>query len=417
MSQLPSDTITPPVAGKELSKEDMIDFLNEETAEGEPETLDLGTQESEEEIEGDKEPEDKEEEDDELKEIEEELEPPTAEDLELMTPVRRREILAKYPKLFKDFPYLEKAYYRDQQFTETFPTVEDAKVAAQKATTLDQFEREIMSGEIGTVLEAVKEEDREAFNRVVDNYLPTLQRVDQGAYYHVLGNVIKNTIITMVREGKSLGEQGQPLLGAANILNQFVFGSNTFDPPRTLAKPVDSSEEAKKNELVEKERALVMRQFESVRDDLQQRADNVLRATIDGNIDPRKSMTDYVRKNASKDAFDALETMMSKDARFRALIDKLWERAFAEGFNRESQNRIKAAYLSKAKTLLPSVIKKARNDALKTGRPSSNDDERDSTPRKGPMNVGRSTSQSSGKIRSAKDIPKGMRSVDFLMQD
>ena len=35
-----------------------------------------------------------------------------------MTPVRRKEILAKYPKLFKDFPYLEKAYYREQQFTE-----------------------------------------------------------------------------------------------------------------------------------------------------------------------------------------------------------------------------------------------------------------------------------------------------------
>ena len=48
---------------------------------------------------------------DELKDIEEELKGPKEEDLELTTPVRRREILAKYPKLFKDFPYLEKAYY------------------------------------------------------------------------------------------------------------------------------------------------------------------------------------------------------------------------------------------------------------------------------------------------------------------
>ena len=34
-------------------------------------------------------------------------------------------------------------------------------------------------------------------------------------------------------------------------------------------------------------------------------------------------------------------------------------------FDKESTDRIKSAYLSKAKTLLPSVIKKARNDALR----------------------------------------------------
>src|SRR6187399_1594582 len=79
-------------------------------------------------------------EDDELKEIEEELDGPKEEDLELMTPVRRREILAKYPKLFKDFPYLEKAYYREQQFTEVYPTIQDARAAHEKSQILDRVE-------------------------------------------------------------------------------------------------------------------------------------------------------------------------------------------------------------------------------------------------------------------------------------
>jgi hypothetical protein len=99
-----------------LSKEDMIDFLNE----NEPEkTEDLNPPATEEEIELEVEETSETEEvetdpDEELKEIEEELEPPTEEQLELVTPVRRKEILTKYPNLFKDFPYLEKAYYREQ---------------------------------------------------------------------------------------------------------------------------------------------------------------------------------------------------------------------------------------------------------------------------------------------------------------
>ena len=173
---------------------------------------------------------------DELKEIEEELQGPKEEDLELMTPVRRKEILAKYPTLFKDFPYLEKAYYRDQQFTEVYPTIQDAKEAASKAEVMDGLERHVMGGDISVILKVARNESEEAFNKIVDNYLPALRVADQQAYYHVLGNVIKDTIITMVREGRSMGEAGQPLAAAANILNQFVFGTNTFQPPQTLSK-------------------------------------------------------------------------------------------------------------------------------------------------------------------------------------
>src|SRR6187401_3520536 len=138
---------------------------------GKTDTGDQDEQETGDEEEGEEDGE-KSKEDDELKEIEEELDGPKEEDLELMTPVRRREILAKYPKLFKDFPYLEKAYYREQQFTEINPTIEDARVASEKAKIMDIVEREIMSGDITSVLAAAKDENQEAFYKVVDNYLP-----------------------------------------------------------------------------------------------------------------------------------------------------------------------------------------------------------------------------------------------------
>src|SRR3990167_9176528 len=107
----------------------MNDDKEIEIVEEQPDTLNILDQDDDtkEEIE-EKEPETEEKE-----EPEKEEEP---ERLDLVAPVRKKEILAKYPTIFKDFPYLEVAYFRDRQFSEIFPTVDDAKEAQEKADTL-----------------------------------------------------------------------------------------------------------------------------------------------------------------------------------------------------------------------------------------------------------------------------------------
>jgi hypothetical protein len=403
-------------ATAELGKEDIIELLGEEEPEEAP--LDLTPKKKSEDDDSEAAPADEE---DELAEIEEELKGPKEEDLELTTPVRRKEILAKYPQLFKDFPYLEKAYYREQQFTELLPTIQDARLAVQKADVLDRTERQVMNGDITSILSAAKQENTESFNRIADNYLPALRAVDQQAYYHVLGNVIKDTIVTMVRESRSLGEQGAPLQAAANILNQFVFGSQNFSPAQPLSRQVRPEENQQAEQWRQQQTQQVMSRFESTRDDLQTRADNVLKSTIDQHLDPNDSMSEYVKRTATREAFETLEDLMGKDTRFRGLLDKLWERAFERSFDKDSTDRIKAAYLSKAKTLLPTVIKKARNDALKgSGKRASSDssdDNEEMASKKGPITPGRSTSPSSGKYKKGSEIPKGMSTLDVLMQD
>ena len=405
--------------GAPAAEQETFELLNEE----EPEVLELPTKQKEEvedeEVKGEEAGEE-----DELREIEEELKKSERDEEEedeenideLITPVKRREILAKYPKLFKDFPYLEKAYYREQQFTEVYPTVKDARVAAEKAAILDKTEQAVMGGDISSILAAAKQESQEVFNKIADNYLPTLKRIDQQAYYHVLGGVIKDTIVTMVRESRNLGEQGAPLQAAANILNQFVFGSQNFRPHQPLSKQVNPGEQQREHEFRQQEQRRTYDQFTSVKDDLQTKADNVLKSTIDGHIDPRGTMSDYVKKHATQEAFENLETLLSKDLRFRSLLDKLWEKAFESKFDKGSTDKIKAAYLSKAKTLLPSVIKKARNDALRE-KSSSAEVHEEMTPKRGPITPGRSTAQSSGKYKKASDIPRGMSTLDVLMKD
>jgi hypothetical protein len=407
-----------PVENKSIGLEDAIEFLGAD--EEPPETLELdktppkggkGKDETppegeEETSEGEEEPEE-----DELAEIEAELEGPPEDKLELVTPVRRKEILAKYPNLFKDFPMLENSYYRDQQFTEMFGTVKDAKVVAEKAETLDKFEGEIMGGSIANVLKAVKEENPDSFLKIVDGYMNTLAEVDERAYGHILGNIGRYTIKAMVKESRA--SNNKALESAAQILNQFLFGSSEFTQPFNLSR--ENPQEAQQNtQQTEREQAFIRQQFEVAHNSVNTRVNNVIRNTIESHIDPKGSMQEYVKKNAVKDAVETLASLMEKDTRFKGLTDKLWETVFKENFSDSSQERVRRAFLSRAKTLLPSVIKKARNDALRgTGHRVREMEEEKETP-KGPVPSGKPRATSPGKIKNAKDIPAGMSTLDFL---
>ena len=403
---------------------DTYDLLGEED---EPEVIDLGdkpdgkekkvpTDKSEvppEEGESEEEPP----EEDELAELERELEEPDEDKLELVTPVRRKEILAKYPKLFKDFPYLEKAYYRDQQFTEIYPSIDDARNANEKANVFDEFSGQLMQGNSEDVLKSIKREDENSWNRLVDNYMVALWNTDQIAYNHVIANINKTLIASMVSEGKKL--QNDALISAAAILNQFIFGTAEWTAPTRLSREDRSPQNT---ELDRREQEFNKRQFTSARDDLQLRVTNSLRATIEQNIDKTESMTEYVKKAACGDAMQTLERLISQDTGFQRLKDKLWQRAYQEGYSKASMDKIRSAIVTKAKTLLPTVIKKARNEALKglgKRRTEDTEDRNDGStrPPKDRKTTSSSRSDSGNYKERAKKIPKNMSTLDYFNSD
>ncbi len=355
-----------------------------------------------------------------LDELEESLDDKVDEEkLELVTPVSRAKILKKYPELFKDFPYLEKAYFREQQFTEIFSHPDDAKQALEKAETLDKFETDLFSGNTETILRAIKSETPEAFNKLVDNYLPTLFKIDKDAHTHVVGNTIKQTIIAMVDEARN--SDNKALEQAAQILNQFVFASSKFTPPTKLASESKTEVvDEEKVQLRKRSEELVRQRFEDARGELNSRVNNSIKATIEQNIDPRNSMTDYVKRTAVRDALEQVEKLITQDTRFKSIVDRLWEKSFKENFSRASQETIRSAYMTKAKTLLDSVIKKSRNEALRGMGKRVKDEDKD-TNNKSSRRDQRKDDDEKPRSRNnsgkSSDIPRGMSTLEFLMKD
>ena len=402
----PNNQSTSTIQDKELSKDDMYDLLKDDT-----EIDDIKKDTEKDQVPEEKEDKDKDEEEVEIDEEEKEQE--DEEEPELVVAPRRKEILKAFPELFKKFPYIEKALYRDQQFTEIFSTPKEAREISDDAKMFKEFQHDILQdANIEKLLYSVKNANENTFNRIADNYLSTLAKVDKNAYVHVVGQVIDNMIGTLKSEGKkrNIEEMGQ----AADIVSHFFLGTDEPAPRAPLAKSAEKNPEEEK--LQQERQRFLQERFESARDDLNSRVQNALKSTIDQHIDPKDVMTSYVKNKATQDALDKVESLIEQDDKFQSYLERLWDKVFESNFSRASIDRVRSAYFTKAKTLLPDAIRQSRNDALKGQGPITQTQRREEKDRKGPLPAGRTTQERKSSATEPA-VPKGMKTLDFLMQD
>lgn len=338
--------------------------------------------------------------------------PETEDDLEdLITPFPKKKILKEFPELFKKFPEIERAVNTSQKYREVFPTVNDALEAQASLERYQEIESDLGTGSSKGFLGALKEKDSKSFASVVDNYLGNLKEVDEGAYFHVVGNNVKSLIVAMAREANRMQgnetskQQGNDLLTAAKILNEFTFGTSEFAPPGKFGKEESSEEQTLKKERDDFERS----RLETHQNDLTSKIETQIGKKIEEFIDPKDQMSAYVKKNAIRETNEKVASLMSKDKELRSVLDKLWLKAKKDGYSAESLGNIRRAYVSKANSYLPQAIKIVRQQAL--SEVSGKRPERD---RKGPLERGRSINTSSKRVTSPKEIPANMSTLDFL---
>jgi hypothetical protein len=326
----------------------------------------------------------------------------------IVTPVRIKEITAKYPKIFDDFPYLKVAYYRDKQFTDLLPTVDDARQAVENSKSLEIYKDELNKGNINSILEVVKNANQEAFAKIVDDYLPTLEKLEPNAYYHTVGNIIKRVILGMAQKGNQINNEN--LKTAALVLNQYMFESNDLPPIENFSKAKPEVDKDKQ-EFIKQRESFAAEKLNTSVQELQTKVNNSLLSTIDIHIDKDGTMSPYVRKNARMEALNIANGIIAKDKYFQTVMQKLWVTASQDNFSQASMNRIRSTYLSKAKTVLSPVIQKVRSEVLKGQKKQELADEKD---KRGPIQGRATPSSNSGKSST---INKGERTLDFLMRD
>lgn len=335
-------------------------------------------------------------------------------ELEYQEVPRRKEILKEFPELFKKFPTIEKAIYREQAYAEAFPTVADAKDAIKIVEQYRSIESDLLSGNLDNILKQVHSVDKNAFSKIADGYLETLKGIDINAYTNTVGGLVRNALYTVLTEGKKLGdEQGEQLMIAAKLINKFYFQDTNVQP--AVSGKAEEKVNPRETELTKREQEFNNRALGVAVNEVTEKVTGSIKSYIEKVLDPKGVMTPYVKKNASKDALDQTISELRKEPRFSAMLDKLWQESGKENFSEGSKSKIRKQLLRRAESILPDVMRRVKADALK-GQATRTREASESRDEK-PIERGRPASTNNTSTGN-KNAPKpGESTLDFLNRD
>jgi hypothetical protein len=342
----------------DTEESDSTDVVEPETEESEDEP----SEEDEEESDEDK---DKEEEEEEEEESEEEQA-----DSEGVLSVK--DITAKYPKVFKDFPELKKNFFLARQYEQIIPTVDDARAAVEQANYYQYFQAKVLQGDAKEVLDSISNSgEKKALQKFTENFLPSLKEVDESSFYRVTTPVIQQVLYAAVQQGVSSNDKN--LAEAAKWIHNFVFGNpNVGKPQWANREPQDEQIDPERQQFIRDKMQFERSRMEESMSEVSGNIVSEMKKIIIKDLDPRNEMQPYMRKKLLEDIIQETGRILSRDQHHLRKMDSLWENLRATGMRQNGKTRIKDTYLARAIQALPSVRARLKAEAL--GRKVKNND-------------------------------------------
>ncbi len=341
-----------------------------------------------------------------LEDIEEETDKRTS-----LEPPLFRELQKKNPELFKSplGKQLRSALFREHKFSQVFTSIDEATEAAERVEDFQDFESSIMEGDATRFVGALGSTSKEALAKFVDNLLPALYQGDQKIYAKVTSKVITNALALAKKQGQTAikngdTKRGTNLVNSVNHIANLIWPSLGGNLPEFPEDKETPEIEAKKQELEEKERRFYQQAGDEFRKSVKSISIKLARKKILTGLDPNNSMPDFVKDSIVDKTLREIGELMDNDPQHAMAMQRLWSKAFKQGFPKELQAKLIRTYLSRASQLIGSTRRKYLAQA--TGKASTvPGGDKNKPPLRKP--VGQSTSsgrQKAGGVPDSKEI-------------
>lgn len=295
-------------------------------------------------------------------EVKEEKEIKEDEVVDDLARVEFAEITKEFPEFFKKFPTLKHAFFREQQFTEIYPTVEDAKAAAESQTQLEEITEVVVSGDVGQFLTDLKDENEEGYKKFTANFIPTLFKADRDLYLEIISPEVSRFLKNVFEFGKK--NNSENIQNAAKIVRKELFGGAYEDIDKEITEPLAAPKKSANEEKLEKELAA---NEQKKYNDLHQTVTNECYSALETEIN--KGLADLKGKEGisrliAKDIKQQILDEMGKDGGYMNRMNAIWKKEARNGFSGTNKETFKATFLAKAKAMLPKIRAKVRKDTL-----------------------------------------------------
>lgn len=268
-----------------------------------------------------------------------------------------KEIKEKYPDFFKDFPQVREAIFREAEFTKFFPTVDDAQEAFKDNQAYVVLRDSVLKGDVKPLLDSISEVGDKELSTFAKSFLPVLHKSNNDLYSEVVTPLLENVTRALYNTGNEESKK------AALELSKFLFntdevakGSKTFVKGEAKVDP----------ETVRERRKLAREKYESFYGTTLIEIDGALNSLILRDLDPNKVFNKYQKMQMLRDIKERVDKQLSADEGHMAVMNSRWSRAEKDGFSGAAKDKIVAAYLARAKSLIPSVRDKVRSSMLGT---------------------------------------------------
>lgn len=270
----------------------------------------------------------------------------TDEDEEEIARPSWKEITEKYPEIAKNKDFRE-MYHREKAYSEIYPTVADARDAAEKAGVFDSMDAEIVDGKIGVIFQNIRPE---VLTRVAENILPALYEASQSDFIRATRPLLIDIFHNLSEKANTLDEKSRNnlKLSIENISKQ-LFGD--FKLPDRVTGKKDPEIEREREEL-KRERAnsaqAKRQEFLATNDKSIKRQLND--ALMEG-MDPQNKLTPFVKQQIIKQVLDETRDQLKNDPQFVSRMQHLLRLAERAGYTADYKPRIISAYLGRAKQI------------------------------------------------------------------
>jgi hypothetical protein len=265
--------------------------------------------------------------------------------------------------------------FREGEYANLFPTVEDAKESAEKSESFDNFSTLITSGKTDDFTSFLKGVDEvQGLPSMASNFLPALFNVNKDMYYQVTGPIAEG----LLRNAYKVATQGgnENLKNAAMHLAQWAFGDAAYatGEKQTPALKVEEPKTDPKYETEKKE--FYATKYKDTKTYVDGQASTRLSSEIRKGLDPNNAFTPFTQGLLVKQVIEEVSAILEGDENHMKQMNSMWRQAQKAGFAGNWKDRILSTYLSRARQLMPAIRTRVRTSAMAQERSSTEQTER-----------------------------------------